>query len=54
MKPLAKTEAFMNSPGRFFHYEILSTSSFRKNLIIPEAAMLSKIGKKIREKNKKN
>ena len=31
-----------NSPGRFFHYEPLFTSSFSKNLIIPEAIMFSK------------
>jgi len=29
-------------PGRFFHYEPLFTSSFSKNLIIPEATMSSK------------
>jgi hypothetical protein len=34
-----KAETFMNSPGRFFHYEPLSTSSFSKNLTIPEAVM---------------
>jgi len=33
----------MNSPGWFFHYEPLSTSSFSKNLIIPEAVMFSKV-----------
>ena len=27
----------MKSPNRFFHYEPLFTSSFSKNLIIPEA-----------------
>jgi hypothetical protein len=32
----------MNSPGSFFHYEPLFTSSFRKNLIIHEAEMFSK------------
>jgi hypothetical protein len=32
----------MNGPGEFFHYEPLSTSSFSKNLIIPEAVMSSK------------
>ena len=35
-------EVFINSPVRFFHYEPLFTSSFSKNLIIPEAVMLSK------------
>jgi len=38
-----KAEAFMNGQGRFFHYEPLFTSSFSKNLIIPEAVMISKI-----------
>jgi hypothetical protein len=33
----------MNSPDRFFHYEPLFTSSFSKNLIIPEVGMLSKV-----------
>jgi len=28
MKPPAKTEVFVNSPGRFFHYEPLFTGSF--------------------------
>jgi len=37
LKHSFETEAFMNSPAGFFHYEPLSTSSFRKNLIIPEA-----------------
>jgi hypothetical protein len=32
----------MNSPDRFFHYEPLSTSSFSKNLILPEAEMFEK------------
>jgi len=41
MKPLIKAETFMNSQGRFFHYEPLFTSSFSKILIIPKAAMLS-------------
>jgi len=35
-------ETFMNSPGGFFHYEPLFTSSFSKNLIIPEAVIFSK------------
>jgi len=39
MKSPVKAENFMNSPGRFFHYEPLETSSFSKNLIIHEAAM---------------
>ncbi|PLX52584.1 MAG: hypothetical protein C0611_07805, partial [Desulfobacteraceae bacterium] len=53
-------EIASNSPGRFFHYEPLSTSSFRKNLIIPEAVKFSKDQrvtkkeKKISEKNKEN
>jgi len=42
MKTSAKAETFINSPGRFFHYEPLFMSSFRKNLIISEAAMFSK------------
>jgi hypothetical protein len=42
MKSPIKAEHHINSPGRFFHYEPLFTSSFRKNLIIPEAVMLSK------------
>jgi len=42
MKPPVKAETFINSPGRFFHYEPLFTSSFSKNLIIPEAVMISK------------
>jgi hypothetical protein len=46
MKPSAKAETFINSPGRFFHYEPLFMSSFSKNLIISEAAMFSK-GKSI-------
>jgi hypothetical protein len=37
-----KEETFIDSPGRFFHYEPLFTSSFSKNLIIPDAAMFSK------------
>jgi hypothetical protein len=32
----------MNSTDRFFHYEPLFTSSFSKNLIIPEAVMSSR------------
>ena len=39
IKPPVKTETFINSPGRFFHYKPLFTSSFSKNLIIPEAVM---------------
>jgi len=42
MKPPIKAETFINSPGRFFHYEPLFTSSFSKNLIIPEATIFSK------------
>ena len=34
-----KADILINSPGRFFHYEPLFTSSFSKNLIIPEAEM---------------
>ena len=34
-----KAETFINSPSRFFHYEPLFTSSFSKNLIIPEAVI---------------
>ena len=37
---------FIQSPGRFFHYEILSTSFSRKNLIIPEAKLFAKAFKK--------
>ena len=29
MKPPVKTETFINSPGRFFHYEPLFTSFIR-------------------------
>jgi len=29
--PPVKTLTFMNGPGRFFHYEPLSTSSFSQN-----------------------
>jgi hypothetical protein len=43
MKPLVKVKIFTNSPGRFFHYELLFTSSFGKNLIMPEAEMPSKV-----------
>ena len=32
---------FIHIPGRFFHYEILSTSFSRKNLIILEAELFS-------------
>jgi len=42
MKPSDRVQTFINSPDRFFHYEPLFTSSFSKNLIIPEAAMFSK------------
>jgi hypothetical protein len=42
MKPPIKAETFINSPDGFFHYEPLFTSSFSKNLIIPEAIMFSK------------
>jgi len=42
MKPPVNADNYINSPGRFFHYEPLFTSSFSKNLIIPEAAMFSK------------
>jgi len=41
MKPVVKTEPFINSPGGFFHYEPLFTSSFSRNLIILEAVMFS-------------
>jgi len=30
MKPPIKAEAFINIPGRFFHYDPLFTSSFSK------------------------
>jgi hypothetical protein len=36
-KSTIKAKIFINSPGRFFHYETLSTSSFSKNLITHEA-----------------
>jgi hypothetical protein len=42
MKLPVKAETLINNPDRFFHYEPLFTSSSSKNLIIPEAAMLSK------------
>jgi hypothetical protein len=42
MKAPVKAETFMNCPDRFFHYEPLFTSSFSKNLIVPEAVMFSK------------
>jgi len=42
MKSSVKAEALINSPDKFFHYEPFFTSSFSKNLIIPEAVMLSK------------
>ena len=32
MKLPVKAETYMNSPGRFFHYEPLFTSSFRKKI----------------------
>jgi hypothetical protein len=41
-KLLVKAKTFINSPSMFFHYEPLFTSSFSKNLIIPEAAIFSK------------
>jgi hypothetical protein len=37
-----KAKNFINSPSGFFHYEPLFTSSFSKNLIMPEAVMFSK------------
>ncbi|MGA9178220.1 MAG: nucleoside recognition domain-containing protein [Desulfobacterales bacterium] len=42
MKPSVKAETFINILGRFFHYEPLFTSSFSKNLIIPDAETFSK------------
>jgi hypothetical protein len=42
MNPPVKIDTFINSPGRFFHYDPLFTSSFRKILIIHEAVMSSK------------
>jgi len=42
MKSYVKAETFMISLGRFFYYEPLFTSSFRKNLIIHEAVIFSK------------
>jgi hypothetical protein len=36
-----KTKPFIYSPGRFFHYEILSTSFSRENLIILEAELFA-------------
>jgi len=42
MKPPVKAEAFINSPDRFFHYGPLFTSSYSKNLILPEAVMFSR------------
>jgi hypothetical protein len=42
MKIPVKAEIFINNPGEFFHYEPFFTSSFSKNLIIPEAAIFSK------------
>ena len=42
MKTPVKAETFINSLGRFFHYEPLFTSSFSKNLIIAEAVMFLK------------
>jgi len=43
MKSTIKAEIFINSPDRFFYYETLSTSSFSKNLITPEAEMFKKL-----------
>ncbi|MBU1161406.1 MAG: hypothetical protein KKF96_02510, partial [Proteobacteria bacterium] len=42
IKAPVKTDTFINNPGRFFHYESLFTSSFSKNLIIPEAVGFQK------------
>jgi hypothetical protein len=42
MKPHVKAQTFINSSGRFFHYEPLFMSSFSKNLIIPDAILFSK------------
>ena len=42
MKRPLIAETFIYSPGRFFHYEPLFTSSFRKNLIIPDAILFAK------------
>jgi len=42
MKLFVKAETFINSLGRFFHYEPLFMSSFSKNLIISEAVMFFK------------
>jgi hypothetical protein len=42
MKPYVKTEIFINSLGRFFHYKPLFTSSLSKNIMMPEAVMISK------------
>jgi len=41
MKLPVKAETFINSPGRFFHYEPLFTSSFSQKFNIPEAVMFS-------------
>jgi len=46
IKPPVKASISISRPGRFFHYETLSTSSLSKNLIIPEAVMLLKMGRK--------
>ena len=43
MKSIIKAEIFINSPDGFFHYETLSTSSFSKNLITPEAEIFKKL-----------
>jgi len=42
MRHPLKTKIFINGPSGFFHYELLSTSFFSKNLIIPEAEIFSK------------
>jgi hypothetical protein len=42
METYIKAETLINNPGRFFHYEPLFTSSFSKNLIMPEAVIFSK------------
>jgi hypothetical protein len=43
MKFFVKAEEFVNSLGRFFHYDPLFTSSFSKNLIIFEAGDVFKM-----------
>ncbi len=42
MKPYVKAKTFINNPGRFFHYEPLFTSSFSKNIIMPESGNIFK------------